>query len=238
MPAGQQRVDVAAVGDATAAPGTTMNGQIVFDGDATSVSARSFAFSAYPTDGDASPLIGSRQMAADVREDGTFTIARLSGPIRLGMTRAPDGWFLKSAMVNGVNAADTPVSLNRGDTSVASVTVTFASGTGSIEGKVVDDCSQPSGEFGVIVFSSDPGRWYSRSPYIKLGSPAQDGTFSVTGLPPGEYLATAIDQIDGGADFGTWQNPAVLTTLAPAAKRFTLAAGQTATTELRLIRVR
>ena len=220
------------------APGTTINGQIVFEGDATSVSARSFAFSAYPTDGDASPLIGSRQVAADVREDGTFSISRLSGPIRLGMTRAPDGWFLKSAMVNGVNAADAPVSLNRGDTSVASVTITFASGTGSIEGKVVDDRRQPSGEFGVVVFSSDPGRWYSRSPYIKLGSPTQDGTFSVTGLPPGEYLATAIDQIDGGADFGTWQNPAVLTTLAPAAKRFTLAAGQTATTELRLIRVR
>ena len=86
------------------------------------------------------------------------------------------------------------------------------------------------------MFSSDQSRWFSRSPYIKLGTPAQDGTFSVTGLPPGEYLATAIDQIDGGADFGSWQNPAVLATLAPTARRFTLAAGQTATTELRLIR--
>ena len=218
------------------APGTTMNGQIVFDGDATTVTARSFGVSAYPTDSDASPLNGSRQMAADVREDGTFTIARLSGAVRLGMTRAPNGWYLKSAMVNGVNAADTPVSLNRGDASVASVTITFASGTGAIEGKVVDDRKQPSGEFGVIVFSPDSSRWFSRSPYIKLGSPAQDGTFSVTGLPPGEYLATAVDQIDGGADSGSWQNPSVLQTLAPTARRFTLAAGQTATTELRLIR--
>ena len=218
------------------APGTTINGQLVFDGDATNVTARSFGVSAYPTDTDASPLIGSRQMAADVREDGTFSISRVSGTVRLGMTRAPSGWYLKSAMVNGVNAADTPVSLNRGDASVASVTLTFANGTGGIEGKVVDDRKQPSGEFGVIVFSPDSSRWFSRSPYIKLGSPAQDGTFSVTGLPPGEYLATAVDQIDGGTDTGSWQNPSVLQTLAPTAKRFTLAAGQTATTELRLIR--
>ena len=217
-------------------PGITMNGQVVFEGDATSVSPGSVAFSAYPTDGDLSPMVGGRQVRAEVGQDGTFSIARLSGPIRLGQTRAPDGWYLKSAMVNGVNAIENPVSLNRGDASVASVTVTFASGTAGIEGKVVDDRKQPSGEFGVVVFSSDQGRWFSRSPYIKLGSPAQDGTFSVTGLPPGEYLATAIDQIEGGADFGSWQNPAVLVTLAPTAKRFTLAAGQTATTELRLIR--
>lgn len=217
-------------------PGITMNGQVVFEGDATNVQPGSVAFSAYPTDGDLSPMVGGRQVRADVAQDGTFTIARLSGPIRLGQTRAPDGWYLKSAMVNGVNAIENPVSLNRGDASVASVTVTFANGTAGIEGKVVDDRRQPSGEFGVVVFSSDSSRWFSRSPYIKLGSPAQDGTFSVTGLPPGEYLATAIDQIDGGADFGSWQNPAVLVTLAPTARRFTLAAGQTATTELRLIR--
>ena len=217
-------------------PAITMSGQVVFEGDATSVQPGSVAFSAYPTDGDLSPMVGGRQVRADVQQDGTFTIARLSGPIRLGQTRAPDGWYLKSAMVNGVNAIETPVSLNRGDASVASVTVTFANGTAGIEGKVVDDRRQPSGEFGVVVFSSDSGRWFSRSPYIKLGSPAQDGTFSVTGLPPGEYLATAIDQIEGGADFGSWQNPDVLATLAPTARRFTLAAGQTATTELRLIR--
>jgi protocatechuate 3,4-dioxygenase beta subunit len=228
-------------GDAVAvrvdtSPAITMNGQVVFEGDATNVLPGSVAFSAYSTDGDLSPMVGGRQVRADVRQDGTFTLARLSGPVRLGQTRAPDGWYLKSAMVNGVNAIENPVSLNRGDAAVASVTVTFANGTAGIEGQVVDDRRQPSGEFGVVVFSSDQGRWFSRSPYIKLGSPAQDGTFSVTGLPPGEYLATAIDQIDGGTDFGSWQNPAVLATLAPTAKRFTLAAGQTATTELRLIR--
>jgi len=49
-------------------------------------------------------------------------------------------------------------------------------------------------------------------------------------------VGSSLDRIDGGPDFGDWQNPAVLAALAPTARRVKVGAGQTVSTELRMLR--
>jgi hypothetical protein len=218
-------------------PGTFVSGQVVLEGDASNVSPSSFAFTAYPTNADTSPLAGTRSARADVSSDGTFAFDQVIGANRIAMTRAPDGWWLKSAYVNGVNAVDDPVVFTRGDAGISGVTVTFASGAGTIEGRVLDDRRQPTGEFAVVVFAPDPAKWFSHSPYLRFGTPSQEGAFSVSGLPPGEYLVAALDRIEGGTDFGDWQNPNVLSALAATARRLKVGAGQVASAELRMLRM-
>jgi protocatechuate 3,4-dioxygenase beta subunit len=217
------------------APGIPVRGQLVLEGDASAVSASSFGFAAFAADTDAAPLTGTRQSRADVRPDGTFEMGDLLGPHRFAVTRVPDDWWLKSVTVNGVNAVEFPITFHRGDSAATSVAVTFAQGTGSVEGRVLDDRREPTSDFAVVVFASDPDRWYSRSQYLRFSSPVQDGTFAVTGLPPGEYLVAALDRIDGGPDFGEWQNPVVLNALAASARRIKVAAGQAVTLELRML---
>ena len=70
---------------------------------------------------------------------------------------------------------------------------------------------------------------------MKLGRPAQDGTFRVEGLPPGDYWFAAVDRVDT-ANAGEWQNPEFLETLVSRASRIVLAAGETHRTTLRVIR--
>jgi hypothetical protein len=57
----------------------------------------------------------------------------------------------------------------------------------------------------------------------------------VDALPPADYLVVAVDRIDGGTDFGEWQNPAVLSALAGSAKRLSVGQNQRVTAELRLV---
>jgi len=217
-------------------PGVPVSGQIVLEGDSASAAPSSFGLTANAANADTSPLAGARTSRATINDDGTFQFDDLIGANRFAAARAPTGWWLKSVTINGINAAIDPVTFTRGDSALTNVTATFASGAGSIEGKVLDDRRQPTADFGVVVFSSDPERWFSQSPFLRFGSPSQDGTFSVTGLPPEEYLVAALDRIDGGPDFGDWQNPTVLAALAPTARRVKVAAGQTVSTELRMLR--
>jgi protocatechuate 3,4-dioxygenase beta subunit len=216
-------------------PGTRMSGQIVLEGDVGNTSPSGFAFTAYPADQDTAPLSGAPTLRATVLEDGTYEMTDLAGALRFGQTRAPEGWWLKSVNVNGVNAVEEPALFGRGLPSIRDVAVVFAAGAGAIEGRVVDDRKQPTTEFSVVVFAADPDLWFSQSQYVKYGSPRQDGTFGVTGLPPADYLVAAVDRIDGSVESGEWQNPAVLSAIASSARRVTIRAGQSLSTELPLL---
>ncbi len=228
--------DVASVTVETA-PGSRLTGQIVLEGDVATEQPGSFAFAAYPADRDSTPLNGTRSRRAVVQEDGTFEMTDVFGAVRFAAARAPDGWWLKSVNVAGVNAVEDPAVFSRSDSTSDGVTVVFASGAAGISGRVVDDRRQPASEFSVVVFSSDPNRWFSQSPYVALATPSQEGTFSASALPPAEYYVAAVDRIDGGSDFGDWQNPDVLSVLASRARRITVRQGQQISTELRLIQM-
>jgi hypothetical protein len=217
-------------------PGVPVSGQIVLEGDANTTTVNSFGLTANAANADTSPLSGTRTQRATVNDDGTFQFDDLMGSVRFVAARAPTGWWLRSVVINGVNGVLDPITFTRGDTPLTSVTAVFASGAGSIEGHVLDDRRQPTGDFGVVVFSPNPDRWFSQSPYLHFGSPSQDGSFSVSGLPPEEYLVAAVDRIDAGPDFGDWQNPNVLAALANTARRVKVSAGQTVSTELRMLR--
>ena len=216
-------------------PGVRMTGRIVMEGDASNVQPSSFGLSAYPADPDMSPLQGVRALRATIEDDGTFEIADLIGRFVLLRRLCPTGWWLKSVNVNGVNAVEDPAVFGKGALSGTDVLAVFADGAGAVEGRVLNERRQPATEFKVLVFAASADRWFSQSPYVKFGSASQDGTFTVTGVPPGQYLVAAVDHIDGGTDYGDWQNPAVLNALAASARRLSVGTGQRVTTELRLV---
>lgn len=106
----------------------------------------------------------------------------------------------------------------------------------AISGHVTDATSAPVSHYAVVVFPTDRSRWNVASGFLKLALPAQDGSFEVTGLPPGEFWVAATDPVDGSAVSSGWLKPETLERLSFRATRVTLAERQRVMTVLRLIR--
>jgi hypothetical protein len=100
----------------------------------------------------------------------------------------------------------------------------------TLSGTVRDTRGQTVIDYTVVVFPDQlpdgamPGR------YTRAVRADQQGRFEARGLPPGNYLAAAVESLEQG---GHW-DPAFRKHVEPTAKRFRLSEGQTATIELQL----
>jgi len=106
----------------------------------------------------------------------------------------------------------------------------------TISGHVTDSTATPIGRYSVIVFATDRSKWSTASRFLRLARPAEDGSFEVASLPPGEYWVAAVDPVDGTDVSGDWLKPESLEKLSFRARRVTLAERERHMTVLRLIR--
>jgi hypothetical protein len=218
-----------------AGPGSRVAGRISLEGDATGVSVGEFSFMLMPADFDRSPAVGEFMPRPSVDQEGRFSIDGVTGVFRFVPTRVPDGWWLKSVQTGGREAAYEGVEFGTQDASREDVNVMFSRSAAIVEGRAETVTNSPASEFSVIVFAADPLHWFDRSPFVKLGRADQEGRFTVTAVPPGEYWVVAVDVVEGTDGFGDWQNPDVLHTLTGSARRITLEAGTREFVELQLV---
>jgi hypothetical protein len=106
----------------------------------------------------------------------------------------------------------------------------------TIGGHVTGASASPVSNYSVVVFSTDRSKWFVTSRFLRLGRPSQDGSFEVTGLPPGEYWVAATDPVEGNDVSGDWLTRETLEQLSFRATRVTLTEQQRVITVLRLIR--
>ena len=126
---------------------------------------------------------------------------------------------------------------------IATLVAQSASSTASaaISGHVTDATSAPVTSYSVVVFPTDRAKWLEPSRSLKVARPAQDGSFEVSSLPPGEDWVAAVqdtaatDPMNGDAS-GDGLKPETLEQLSFRATRVTLTERQRVITVLRLIR--
>jgi hypothetical protein len=159
----------------------------------------------------------------------------VTGPRRFTLGTAPPGWYLKSAIVNGADAADTPFDFGLKGGLFRDVEVVVSSNGARLNGAVTNDKGEPVTDYAAIVFSTDRDRWFRNSSRVKLARPTQTGAFTVDALPPGDYFVVALNRLDGTPAAGEWQSPSLLESLSSRASRITLTEGETRTSTLRLI---
>jgi len=70
----------------------------------------------------------------------------------------------------------------------------------------------------VIAFADDAAKWSDGSRWVRAVRPDQQGRYQIQGLPPGDYLAVAVDYVEDGA----WNEPEYLDSIRRHGQRLTL----------------
>jgi protocatechuate 3,4-dioxygenase beta subunit len=147
---------------------------------------------AHPVDVDLAPAFVAAPGGLSRVSDGRLRIGGLTGPRRLVLSGVPDGWYLKSMTIGGVDVTDQIVDFGVGAGGTMSANVVISASGGAIAGRVVR--KQRTAALLVVVFPEDREKWFERSRFVKVVRTSQDGAFRASSLPPGDYYvaATAI----------------------------------------------
>lgn len=178
----------------------------------------------------ASPLRGR------VEPTGHFTTVGLPGGrylLRVAAVQAP--WTFKSAMHEGRDLADVPFDASGGD--LSGVVITFTDTPSELNGTVTRGDGAADPDAAVLVFPADGSGWvdWGLNPRrLRTLHATATGSFTASGLPPGDYHVVAVPQ-EMAAD---WQDPATLEALAREAAQVRVEDGQKKTQALRTIRAR
>jgi hypothetical protein len=214
--------------------GSTIEGRLTLEGG-DRPDDPDFRLSAVPADPDLAPLLDELPARADIREDLTFEITGLNGPRRLQLTHAPEGWMLKTVLVNGADATDMVLGFGTPAQSLREVEVVLTRRISdlivvarSANGDVVTD-------FKVVVFATDRTRWYAASRFLAYEATLRDGTVRVSGLPPGEYYVATIDGRSRIGKAEALEDSAFLESLVADATKVTLAEGEHRAVSVRLL---
>jgi hypothetical protein len=130
-------------------------------------------------------------------------------------------WTLSAALVDGRDALDFPLEVAPHE-NVRDAVVTFVDRTQDISGRIQDAAGRPTADFTIIVFPSDSRYWLPRARRIAATRPGTDGSFSVRGVPAGDYRLTAVTDVEPGE----WFDPNFLSQLVSASIPLTLREGE------------
>jgi hypothetical protein len=210
--------------------GMTVSGRIIFEGTATAPDLSRVRVTLTPVQTQGEVSIGGASTQADA--NGRFTIAGVTpGRYRLGgsiPSPRPDTqvWQLKSALINGNDSADLPVDLQ---SSTNDVVITLTDRMPELHGTVQDASGQAAPDYQVIVFSVDRSLWPALR-RLRSVKPAADGKYTVANLPPGDYLISAVLDLEPGE----WFDPAFLEQISRGALKIAIGDGEKKTQDLRV----
>jgi len=217
----------------TTSPGMTLAGHVAFEG-APTPDQQLRVFASSPDPGSPGPMRTFDNNQGVIDEKGRFQIRGLYGRAMFtvapaSMGAVPPRWSIKSVMFNGENITDVPLDVSTvGEGSTLEIVLTDKQTV--LSGTVRDGRGQSVTDYTVTVFPEQTREGAVSARYTRVVRPDQQGRFEIRGLPPGNYLAAAVESLEQG---GHW-DPAFRKHIEPTARRFRLTEGQTATIDLTL----
>ena len=163
-----------------------------------------------------------------VASDGTFAVDHVLGRSTVDVSGLPDGWKVKTVRLNGTDITEQPTDFGEGTR--RQVEVILTNQISNLIGRVTDSRGQTVANYIVVVFPADRDRWMFPSRSVQAARARNNGTFGIQGLPPGTYLATAVESLPMNA----WNDDDVLELLRSSATQFRLEGGDQRALNLRL----
>jgi hypothetical protein len=157
--------------------------------------------------GAAMGLPGQPVQRTVLNDDWTFSVTAIVGPGRLRAT-LPDGWMVKSILLDGRDVANSALEMKGGE-QLAGIQVIVTDRVTTVAGQLADDKGAPITDGTVVIFSSDAEEWFDNSRFVRAARPDPQGQYQIRGLPPGDYLAVALEYVQDGM----WNDPEYLETI-------------------------
>ena len=210
-----------------ALPGIRIGGRIEFEGSGATRQPAPANIEITIEAADAIPGTAGRAASARVDSRGEFRSAPLpGGRYYVRIVNSPAGWMFKSAVNEGRDVADTPLTL-AADT--LGVVITFTDRWSGVRGSV-QNRQGPDPAAAVIVFPTDSDTWESSGlnpRRVRIVRPSRTGEYSLN-VPPGDYYVIAVRD-EQAAD---WQDPSFLEAASRAAARVVIREGERKVQEL------
>lgn len=176
--------------------------------------------------------LGASTAGADgvVGRDDTFGLGGLSGRVRVTAEGIPPQWILKAVLVDGVDVTSTPLD-TASLTDDSRVHVVLTDALTELSGRVRNARGEAVTEYVVVVLPDDPVDPAVAARYTRTARPDQRGAFRIGALPPGRYVAAAVDALQQGTEW----DPAFQAAVRAAPRRFVLVDGQRLMLDLELL---
>lgn len=208
--------------------GATARGTIVSDdGTALPLRPQQTRVFARPAEPDAMMEMGGE---AKVNDDWTFEISGLSEHrVISGGLMDSQEWALKAVYLNGQDVTDSPIEFVPGR-NVEGLQIVFTRKRTELSGGIADERGKPDTNATVIVFAEERARWTYMSRFVRTSRPNQDGRYTVSGMPPHDYLVVALRDVEQGQ----WQDPDFLESVRAQATRVSLGEGEIKVQDLKI----
>jgi hypothetical protein len=148
----------------------------------------------------------------------------------------PAPWVVKSIIVNGKDATETPIDAANGE-NFTGVIMTITNAGATINGMITDGQGRPAAGAAALLFPVDPNGWSEfglTPPRIKTTSASNSGAFTFSARPAGDYYVIALP----AADIDAWQTADFFKKATARAVRVTVGWGETKAVDLRVAEVR
>jgi len=213
----------------TLSEGTTARGKIVFDTETPPEGLRPSQVIVTHTSlehqsGVMMEMSGGLPVA---RDDWSFELHGLRGRGLIHAGTLGDEWVVKDIRRDGDDVTDTPLDFS---TDIDNLRIRLTNRLTTVSGSVSTDRNAVALDATVIVFADDENRWEPHSRFIETARPDQHGHFKIRGLPPGKYVAIAVDYLEPGDE----RDPELLAAWRGRGTRVTLSEGETRTLDLTL----
>jgi len=159
--------------------------------------------------------------------NGPIVLEGLLGPREFRVTGLATGRSLKAILTaDGRDLADQPFEVLPGTS--LDVRVVLTNRAAALSGDVVDAQKSPVMDYSVLLYPEDRAHAGNLRRWARWLRADQSGRFSVTDLPPGTYLAVAVDDVDDAQ----WRNAEYLDEYRSRATRVALGDGDNRTLTL------
>jgi hypothetical protein len=226
-----QGTDVTGVRIAGAKASTIAGRVMITSGDPQSLMPSTVRISLFPAPnaGGNTVFFGPYPQPVAVNDDWSFQARARSGTMRVQTQGLQPPWNVKAVRYRGTDVTDSGLEVKPNE-DLGELEIELTNRTTDISGTVTNGHGEPVKDYWAVLFAREPDKRRPPTRYARTARADQDGRFKATGLPPGEYLAIALDSVDPAEV----TDPDFLGRIEARAERFALGEGETKTLDLKL----
>jgi len=207
----------------TTIPEATVRGRVIWEGDSPEPFATQRII-ATPADSRMNTATGV------VDAKGNFSIIGVHGHIvfHSSFTGVSGPWHVKAVRLGGADITDAGYKV-AGD--IDGLEVVMTDRATNVSGTVTDTLHQPVIDYTVVFLPSEDKIGISQARFVHTARPDQQGRYQIKALPPGQYVAAAVESLSRDGHY----DPAFQKRVRSVAKPFTVREGQQLVLDLQLM---